>query len=294
MRLGREMTWKLIQFVQSILKNIPYKMAMMVGSFLGSVFWVLSKKRVDGAEYRCVKALGIGVSTARQIVRASYVNLGRSVTEFICLPDMISSLNELVTIHGEEHLKKAFDLGKGVIAITAHLGNWEMAAAAVAAKGYPMNAIGAEQRDERITDLIIDSRQRWGVTTVSKGFSLKAAMACLKRGEILAVLIDQDAKEKGVVAPFLGLPASTPYGPIKMSLKYGSPMIPVYIIRREDGIHHDLYFLPPFEDPSSEIFGTDLEKAVAICNNSISSWITKYPGQWMWLYPRWASTLGDK
>ncbi len=54
------------------------------------------------------------------------------------------------------------------------------------------------------------------MTTVSKGFDLKAAIRCLQRGEALAILVDQDVRDKGVVVPFLGLPASTPYGPAKV------------------------------------------------------------------------------
>ena len=292
MCLSKDKTRKIIKYVQKTFNALPHSFAVSCGGFLGVVLWAFSKRRVDSAERRCVRALGVGVTTARKIVKGSYANMGRSVAEFTCLPKNIHTLDSLVTIHGEEHLRRAYEKGRGVIFITGHIGNWEMAAASLVRKGYPVNAIGAEQRDERITDLIIDYRRDCGVLTISKGFSLKAAMTCLKKGEILGVLIDQDARDKGIVAPFLGLPASTPYGPIKMSLKYGSPMLPIVMIRRPDHIHHDLYILPPFEDESSEKFGENMWEAVASCNNFISSWISQYPDQWLWLYPRWASTLG--
>lgn len=292
MGLSQNTTWTLIQYMQKLFQALPYKTALQLGGALGTTLWALSKKRVDKAEKRCVEALGVGVTTARHIVRRSYLNLGRSAAEFVRLPKFISSLDSFVTVHGEENLRRAYEKGNGVILITGHIGNWEIAAASIARMGYPMNAIGAEQRDERITDMIIEYRKKCNVSTISKGFSLKAAMTCLRKGEVLAILIDQDVRDKGIIAPFLGLPASTPYGPIKMSLKYECPMVPVFIIRRVDGVHHDLYFLPPFEDSNSEKFGENLAKAVTICNNSISSWISQYPDQWMWLYPRWASTMG--
>jgi KDO2-lipid IV(A) lauroyltransferase len=272
---------------------LPHKVAVRLGGFLGLCVWALSKKKVDEAEKRCVEVLGVGVTKARKIVRDSYVNLGRGFSEFVLLPKLREGLFEYVTVHGEENLKSAFSQGKGVILLTAHIGNWEFAAAYLGLSGYPMNAIGAEQRDERITNLIEDLRASCGVKTIGKGFDLKSALACLKRGELLGVLLDQDFRDKGVVVPFLGVDASTPYGPLKMADKLGALIVPLFIIRREDGIRHDLYFLEPLQ-PKGSKFEDSLEESAAMCNDVISQWILRFPGQWMWLYDRWASTRERK
>jgi len=268
------------------------KLSITIGSYIGKLLWFFSRKKVDAAEMRAVKALGVGVTTARKIVRDSYSNLGRSVAEILRMSSKKLDLDELIEFHGEENLKDAFSRNKGVIFLTAHIGNWEMLAAYVASRGYPMKAIGAEQRDERITDLIIHTRKLYGVHTISRGFDLKSALRCLREKQILGVLIDQDVRQKGIIAPFLGLPASTPYGPFKMSSRFGSPVVPVFMIRREDGIHHDLYILPQLEYPSGNDSGSDIERSVIKANSVLSEWIEKYPGQWMWLYSRWASTIG--
>ena len=107
------------------------------------------------------------------------------------------------------------------------------------------NAIGAEQRDPRITELVATLREAVGVRTIGKGFDLKGALRCLRRGEILGVLLDQDARSAGVVVPFLGYAASTPYGPVKMAAKLGARVVPLFMVRRQDGQHHDLFLLPP-------------------------------------------------
>ncbi len=227
-------------------------------------------------------------------MRDSYLNLGRSLAEFLRLPLLGSNVEDYVEIHGEENLQKALAEGHGVILLTAHLGNWELAAAVLGRKGYPMNAIGAEQRDPRITNLVELLRASSLVKTIGKGFDLKAALKCLKKGEILGVLLDQDFGDRGIVAPFLGVDASTPYGPLKMADKIRSRIVPLFIVRRTDGIRHDLHLLPALEPPSGEGFGADLEASVLLCNDVIGEWIVKYPHQWMWLYPRWASTTGDR
>lgn len=291
MRIKKELTWTAINMFRYLFVKLPHSLSLRVGAGLGVLLWAFSKKRVDKAEKRAVRALGTGVTRARKIVRASYQNLGRSIVEIFRMSEM-ENIEEIVTFHGEQNLVQALEKKKGVIFLTAHFGNWELLAAYVASKGFPMNAIGAEQRDPRITDLIVETRNSMGVTTISKGFNLKSALKCLRRGEILGILIDQDVRDKGVVVPFLGLPASTPYGPVKMAQKIGASILPVFIVRQEDNIHHHIHILPPLEDPDGKPFGEDVERSTRLCNDILSKWIKDHPEQWLWLYPRWASTLG--
>lgn len=292
--MKKNINWFCVCFISFVLRSMPHASAVAVGAGFGRVLWFFSRKRVDKAEKRAVRALGVGVTLARRIVRGSYENLGRSVAEMIRLPLISGKFEKYITLHGEKNLTDAMEKGNGVIFLTSHMGNWEMLAAHVASRGYPMNAIGAEQRDPRITELIVKIRRNSGVKTISKGFNLKSAIKCLKKGEILGVLIDQDVRDKGIIVPFLGLPASTPYGPVKISRKLGSPILPVFLIRKEKGPYHDLYILPPLEDPSGKPFGEDILSSTAEANRVLSQWIARYPDHWMWLYPRWASTLGDR
>ncbi len=285
--------WGIITALERLLCLMPHTMALACGAFLGRMLHVLSRKKVDAAEARCVRALGLGVTPARRVVRDSYGNLGRSVAEFLRFPRLDDDLEKFVTIHGQSNLEEALEKGRGVILLTAHFGNWEMAAATLSRRGFPVNAIGAEQRDPRITDRIIALRRCFAVKTISKGFDLKAAIRCLQRGEILGVLLDQDPKHRGMTVPFLGLPASTPYGPVKLAHKLGAAVVPLFIVRRKDGKHHDLYLLSALEGEGGQHFGSDLERDVTRCNDLISQWIRCHPEHWLWLYPRWSSTLGD-
>lgn len=291
--MNQDRQWFLIQKAVNLFKKIPHPAAVRLGGFLGGVLWLFSKKRVDGAEARCVRSLGVGPTLARRIVWRSYVNHGRCVAEFIRLPLMKKDLSGIVSIRGEKNLKSALSKGKGVILLSAHLGNWEMGAASLGFLGYPMNAIGAEQRDPRVTDLIRSIREDCSIKGIGKGFSLKAALSCIRSGEILCILLDQDAKERGMVVPFLGLPASTPYGPLKIAAKTGAAIVPVFCLRRGHGSHFDFHILPPVVLSDEEMTDENIRESLADCNDILSGWIKRHPDQWMWLYPRWASTSGD-
>jgi lauroyl/myristoyl acyltransferase len=285
--------WIGIRAFGALARCLPHESAVRLGGGLGLLAWLLSWKKVDAAERRCVRVLGVGVSEARRIVRESYKNHGRCAAEILRMEVMGGLMKDLFAIHGEENLREAYGKGKGVILLSAHLGNWELAASRVTRMGIPVEAIGAEQRDPRMTDLLFSLRASGGVTTIGKGLDLKGALRCLQGGKALAVLLDQDAKRKGVVVPFMGRPASTPYGPVKMSWKLGAPIVPVFCIRREDGFHFDLTFLPALELPAEDGGEEAVKAAAKACNDVLGEWIARFPGQWMWLYPRWASTVGD-
>lgn len=287
--------WYLICVLKVIFCRLPHKTAVRLGDFLGRVMWLICKRRVDKAEVRCVRALGIGVTLARQIVLHSYRNIGRAVAETLRLTKIASSVEQYVSLRGEENLQQALALGRGVILLLGHLDNWEIANICVSKK-YPLNVIAANQRDQRITGLLMKLRSLAGSRNVQKGQGLKAAIRCLRNNEVLCVLHDQDAKEQGIIVPFLGLPASTPAGVVKLAAKFGSPVVPTHIVRNPDGFTHCVIFEPALTDPSGALFGKDEEACLKICNGRISSWIREHPEQWLlWLYPRWASTVaGDR
>lgn len=294
--MGRKqpVIWAALRFFAKLCNFLPHQNAVALGAFLGSVVERHSPDRVSRAQARCARILGITRDEAAKIVSGVYKNYGRSLVEFVRLPRMADQLESLIEVEGEEYLRAALEEGHGVIFLSCHTGNWEYAAAILARRGFPMNAIGADQRDSRVTDMLKKLRGDAGVQTVGKGLNLKEAIACLKKNEVLAILLDQDARDAGIVSPFLGTPASTPYGPIKLAQKFGSPVIPAHIVRMKDGVHSKLTIEPPLAGKDGRPFGEDLQYAVDSCNEKISSWIRETPDQWLWMYPRWATTTGDR
>jgi KDO2-lipid IV(A) lauroyltransferase len=238
--------------------------------------------------------LGVTDTRAREIIGNSYEHFGKALVEFIRLPKIYDDIDKFVAVRGEENIREALSLGRGVIFLSAHIGCWEYGAAALAKHGVPMNAIGTEQRDGRITKAIADTRAGAGVKPVGKGLDLRAALTCLKKNEVLGVLLDQDAKDAGILSPFLGHLASTPFGIIKIARKYGIPVVPGHITRDPDGRRMTMTVEPPLEGFHGAPFGEDIRYAVDKCNERISEWIREKPEQWMWMYPRWESTLNDR
>ena len=281
--------------VISVIRFLPHRVALGVGAFLGTVLWAFGKRKVDKAEARCVSVLGIGITHARKIVRASYVNMGRSAVEFARMGQLQPRLNSLVSILGKEYLDEALSRGKGVLFMTAHIGNWELAGSYLAAQGYSMAAIYTPQRNRGgMEDLIRRQRaESAGLNMVpSEGFGLREAFRALREGSVLTFLQDLDARKEGVLVPFLGLPASTAAGIVKMNQKFGSPVVAAVTVREPDNFHHRIYIqgiLSDLSDEDGAPFGSNMEKSLQMCNNILGDWVKKYPEQWMWLLDRWES-----
>jgi len=208
--------------------------------------------------------------------------MGRVFFEFFSLKSREEAA-DLVSFIGEENLREALKEGRGVIFMTAHLANWEIAAAAVCHRGYPLNVIYTPQRNAAgVEDILREQRNKvCGMGLIpSEGAGMKEAFKVLKRGEILCILQDLDARSDGVMSEFLGLPASVHTGLIKLNRRFNCPVVPLRVVRDKSG-KNLLIFYPPIS------FDGDMEKSLHMCNNIIESWVTEHPDQWMWILDRW-------
>ena len=289
MSKGQPVIWHLLNAFKNIVRVLPHKRAVALGGWLGLLVAKATPEKFREACVRCERILGVSKERAEGIVRGAYRHFGSAAAEFARMPVVAADIDSLVTCSGVEYLRAAAESKRGAMLVTAHIGNWEYGAAWVAHQGFPVNALGAEQRDIRITELIKELREAGGVIALGKAGDLKAMVSALKRGEFIAVPVDQDAKEFGVVSPFLGFPASTPTGPERLAARLGCDVIPIFCIRSGDGITIDIKVYPPLKGRNGKPFGADIQESADDLNGILSEEIRRHPEQWMWMYPRWES-----
>ena len=267
---------------------LPRKVASRLGGAIGRLVYYFNHKKTLEAIARVEKYLGVSNEEAKKIIKKCYWHFGSAATEFARLPKDASHITDFVEQDGVEHVTRPISEGRGVLLITAHIGNWEYAASALAHLGVPVNGLGADQRDSRITQMISDLRAAGGVKPLGKASDLRAVIGALKKGEMIAVPIDQDAKEKGLASPFLGHTASTPLGVAKLASHTGCAVVVGACLRKPDGNFVSRY-LPPLEFAGGKKFGEDIQASLDLANEKISDFIRENPWQWLWLYPRWES-----
>jgi KDO2-lipid IV(A) lauroyltransferase len=200
----------------------------------------------------------------------------------------------LCTVEGEENLWDACHSGHGVIALTGHIGCWELLAAYFSCKGYKVSVVSRDLHDKRLDALLVGMRRRHGITSIPRGASAVSAFRVLRRGEILAMLIDQDIDVDGLFVPFFGVPAHTPRGAAAFSLRSGAAIVPVAIHLQPDESHH-ITVLPPLEAPPAELAeGERIDELTRRCSRAVEGLIRIYPQQWVWFHDRWRKWEGEE
>jgi KDO2-lipid IV(A) lauroyltransferase len=268
---------------------MPRRMGLAVFSFLGRgafAFYRRDRERTirnlarafPDSDPMIVKALAKGCFAA--IARNAYdaLRLVHLSKDQVC---------SLCTVEGEEHLWNACHSGHGVIALTGHIGCWELLAAYFSGKGYKVSVVYRDLRDKRLDSLLVRMRRRHGIASIPRGASAVSAFRVLRRGEILAMLIDQDIDVDGLFVPFFGVPAHTPRGAAAFSLRSGAPIVPLAIHMQPDGSHH-ITVLREVEPPPADLAeGERIDELTRRCAAAVERLIRIYPQQWVWFHDRW-------
>ncbi|MBQ7219697.1 MAG: lysophospholipid acyltransferase family protein [Synergistaceae bacterium] len=282
-----------INILVKLLRIMPHRMALCLGRIIGRILHLVLWKKVDRCEAKCVKALGVGVTLAREIVRESFLNLGMSAVEFVRLPVMLGKIEELMSFPEESQrvLRSALSREKGVLLMTSHMANWEMAAARVIHAGFPLHAVFTSQREQEVNELILDVRNSFGMYVIDSDKVMREIFRVLKANGIVVIMQDLDARREGVMSEFLGLPASTHDGIVKLARKFGSAIVPVHYVRDKNNPAHHVVEMPEILNDRPG-FGDDMTESLKVCNDVIGEWIRERPELWLWLMDRWESTLG--
>lgn len=174
--------------------------------------------------------------------------------------------------------------GKGMIAVTAHFGNWERAAQFGRASNRPLYAIARDANDKEMNDTVLRLREAAGLQILPRGNAARAMMGALRKNQIVCVLPDQNCSESFV--PFFGLPTGTVLGPAVMHLRTGAPMVPFYTARIGPAKYRTICGEPLVAKPGIE---DPIEAMTRAMNDSLESVIRQYPEQWLWIHDRWKS-----
>ena len=222
-----------------------------------------------------------------------YVELSQTVTEILLMFVDRFDIDKAVVNAQEAQealMKIKTSAKKGVIVVTAHFSNWELAAHFLAKHGLPMLAIGREGNNRLIDrHITVPFRNKYGNRAVSKKRAMVAMAKALKSGEAVGLLIDQKAGEiNSAKVDFFGMPAETTTSVAMLKLKFDPTVVPIFIARESRGKYR-MYVGTAVEYKAEEIADKE-EKLAAMTQKytqAIESMIRKYPAQWFWMHNRW-------
>jgi len=231
---------------------------------------------------------GLVASDRRRICRGSFQHLGLMLTEFCSLlTEPPERSLEGIVLEGLDHLQKTMAIHGRALVLSAHLGNWEFLALAHRLMGFPATVVVRPLDAPWLDALAERLRCRAGVELIDKRGALRPVLGALRRGRLVALLLDQNAsRREGVFASFFGRPASTPKSLAVLAMRTRTPVVPMFIYRTDIGRHRVVIHPSLFIEaaPDAELAVADLTQR---CTSAIEAAIRDAPDQWLWIHNRW-------
>ena len=221
---------------------------------------------------------------------AAYEHLGREAAAMMRLSKLDpKAVIERTKPVGWEDMEGALSLGRGVLLVTGHYGNWEIAAAAVAARGVPIAAIVRRQGNRLVDARLQELRRNLGVETIYQGDAPSRVPRILRKNGVVGIVGDQDARRTGLFVPFFGRPASTHRGPALFAMRLDAPVFSC--IARRISTSEVRYEIAG-ERVEYQRTG-DLDADVAALTAELALRLEKQirvaPEQYFWFHRRWKS-----
>ena len=198
--------------------------------------------------------------------------------------DKETLFKEVTTIDGTEHVTEALEGGKGLILLTAHLGNWELGAVFFGRQDLKINVLTVRDTEVAIDEIRELYRDWHNINTIVLGdspFAVLEVTGALERGEVVAMLVDRPVDEAhgevGIEVDFFGKQWKMPAGPMALAKITGAPIMPAFTVTEEGGryraVAEELIYVDPGDDEGER---KAAKKVVAV----FEDYIRKYPDQW--------------
>jgi KDO2-lipid IV(A) lauroyltransferase len=273
---------------QLIALHLPLKFAYKLAIFISDLHYIFADKdRLAVGEN--LKAI-FPQKPERQIRRIKirmFRNFAKYLVDFFRFEKIDKDyIQKNIRIENMHYFDAALSKGKGVIVLTAHLGNWELGGIVIALLGYQFWAVVLPHKDRRVDNFFNFQRQRKGVGVIPLGKAVRTSLDLLKDNKLLALVGDRDFTEKGIVLDFFGKPALFPIGPAAFSLKTGALIVPGFMVRNKDD-SFTLRIEKPIEYNPTENKEGDIKAIILRYKAVFENYICKYPDQWYMFRKFW-------
>ena len=270
----------------------PDRFLPLLSRVLGSLsYYLLRERRTIGLKNIAI-AWGDSIPAGQRqaIIKRVFKNIALDLLEGVrtCVsPVRIATMD--VSIEGKERLDNALKKGNGVIALSAHVGNFPLITVKLASLGYPFWLIFKHPKNPRVTEIYYQWADQVSVKVIPykpRRVCARESLRVLNDNGIVMLLIDQNPRKRyGAYVEFFGHEVPTYTGPVVMAQRSGAALLPMFMHRGDDG-SQVLTILPELSLAQSGDRKTSITDSLRMINRLYEEWITAYPDQWWWIHRR--------
>lgn len=282
-----------------LFEKMPYWFVVGFTHLLLAIAFQLTIRQRRIAEESMDIAFGDELTSQEKkfLIKKCFKNFGMGMTEMLYFMAHPECVDKNVIVEGLQYLDDALKEGKGVIAVTAHYGNFPLMMLAIAKFGYDVSSIIRPARDKELAEYLLKKKKEHGVHAIyaiPRKQCVSNSIKVLRNNGVLFIPIDQNfGSGGGVYVEFFGQRAATATGPVVFARRTEATILPMFIRRKEDGTHL-VVIEPPvkIEERSSE--DETVQHNMSQITQLIEKYIRKYPHEWAWMHRRWKTQPADK
>jgi lauroyl/myristoyl acyltransferase len=268
--------------VQSLVERLPRSWAYALAVFAARfAFWFSPLARPRLEFNLRVACPDLTDHELHQITWLNFRNHAKAYADLMMLPRThVSAMRPLLKVQGMENLEAARALGKGVMAVSCHMGSYEVVSAIWAATLSPVSFFAEELEPRALFEWYRDTRARLGISVLTLSVpAIRKVTQALHENEMVITAIDRDIIGTGHELQFFGRPAPIPLGTAAIALKLGTPLLPVCVYRMAD----DTYMAEAAPHVIAESTGDKRADEIRVTQEllrHIEGFIRRHPEQW--------------
>jgi KDO2-lipid IV(A) lauroyltransferase len=209
------------------------------------------------------------------------VNLAKGHYDLIRLNRLGNDeIKSLVRIEGREHVDPLLEKGRGVIFVSAHLGNIDVVGQLPLVYGVPATSVIEHIQPERLFQYLLAQRESHGLTLIPSDGQMLDLFRALKRGEIVVLIGDRAIGDNARSVNLFGSPTQLTDGPVQLAVRTNTPLIPAFVERLPDDTFL-VHIEPPLEIPRTGDRCADVAAGMEMVIAVLERYIAKHPEQWL-------------
>jgi lauroyl/myristoyl acyltransferase len=232
----------------------------------------------------------IDAAGASLVARRSLKNFFRACVEIAALIDFSDEeIRAKIAVEGREHLEAALNKGKGVLVLSAHLGNFFLVGTRLAVDGFPAYILVNQPRDSHFALLMDDYRLQVRQKTIHarpRREALRRLNSILRANQVAVVIADEYRKGNGLPATLFGKTVLARRGPATLALRTGAAVVPAYMIRQGES-SLKLIIEPELELDRAAKGKAQIGENVLRMTAWLERTVRRYPDQWNWANIHW-------
>ncbi len=277
--------WVQNVFAHSVLRMamwMPYRMRLaFVGKVVAYVVAPYAGWNQRVADNLSLVMPELSGGERRRIIRRVSDNVGRTLVEIYSGDEFINRVkaSELEG-PGVSDLVAAREAGRPIILATAHLGNYDAVRGKLSREGFSIAALYRPMQNEKFNRHYVDAISGVAAPVFPAGArGITGLIRHLKGGNVVGIVMDV-AKVRAPVLSFFGQPAHTALSAAEWALKFNAVILPVFGIRKPDGLGFRIRIEAPIEHSTPQAM-------MQAYNDVVEAVVRCHPDQWFWIHRRW-------